>query len=73
MTSRVRSEIIFRDDVRRALESADEANRAGLALGPEYRAGFQHALVVIDKAFDVGFTPLPAPRGAARMLFPDER
>ena len=70
---KLRHEVIFRDDIRRALEAADEANRAGLALSAEYRAGFQHALVTIDKAFDVGFAPLPAPRGAVRMILPDKR
>ena len=69
---RVRHEIFFREEIHNALKGVDEANRAGAALSAEYRAGFQHALVSLAKAFDVPFRPLPPPKGTARMLLPDE-
>ena len=70
---KVRHEIFFREEIKNALRGVDEANRAGLAMSAEYRAGFQHALVSVAKVFDVEFRPLPTPNGAARMLLPDER
>lgn len=68
----MRHEVVFREEIRNVLRGMDEANRAGLALSPEYRAGFQHALVSVAKVFDVHFTPLPAPKGAFRMILPGE-
>lgn len=73
MPSTLRHEIIFREEIKNVLQGLDQANRPGAAMSPEYRAGFQHALVSVAAAFDIrNFAPLPPSKGTARMLLPDE-
>ena len=70
MSGKLRHEVIFREEIRNALRGVDEANRAAECWSPEYRLGFQHALVSLAKAFDVDFQPVRS--GSVKMLLEGE-